>query len=81
MGGSETFRVIDDHTFAYLDLTGSGVETIAHLQENGRICVMFCSFARRPTIVRLHGKARVVRGDDPGFDLSPFDVTRFARAG
>ena len=46
-GGIGTFRVVDEHTFAYLDMTGSGVETIAHLQENGRVCVMFCSFGRR----------------------------------
>jgi hypothetical protein len=69
-GGTGTFRVVDDHTFAYLDITGSGVETIAHLQENGRICVMFCSFERRPTIVRLHGTGRAVRCDDPGFDAA-----------
>ena len=65
-----TFRVVDDHTFAYLDISGSGVETIAHLQENGRVCVMFCSFDLRPTIVRLHGRGRAVRRDDPGFDAA-----------
>ena len=43
-GRTGTFRVLDAHTFAYLDLTGSGVETVAHLRENGRICVMFCAF-------------------------------------
>ena len=69
-GGVGTFRVVDEHTFAYLDITGSGVETIAHLQENGRICVMFCSFDRRPTIVRLHGTGRAVLADDPGFDAA-----------
>ena len=66
-GGSGTFRVVDEHTFAYLDITGSGVETIAHLRENGRVCVMFCSFDRRPTIVRLHGTGRAVLAGDPGF--------------
>ena len=73
-GSIGTFRVVDEHTFAYLDITGSGVETIAHLRENGRICVMFCSFDRRPTIVRLHGRGRAVLADDPGFDaeLAPF---------
>ena len=69
-GGTGTFRVVDDHTFAYLDITGSGVETIAHLRENGRVCVMFCSFDRRPTIVRLHGTGHAVRCDDPGFDAA-----------
>jgi Pyridoxamine 5'-phosphate oxidase len=63
-----TFRVVDEHTFAYLDMTGSGVETIAHLRENGRICVMFCAFAGRPTIVRLHGTGRVVPADHAGFE-------------
>lgn len=66
-GGIGTFRVVDEHTFAYLDITGSGIETVAHLQENGRICVMFCSFDRRPTIVRLHGTGRAVLRSDPGF--------------
>jgi hypothetical protein len=63
-----TFRVVDEHTFAYLDMTGSGVETIAHLRENGRICVMFCAFSGRPNIVRLHGTGRAVLAADPGFD-------------
>jgi Pyridoxamine 5'-phosphate oxidase len=63
-----TFRVVDEHTFAYLDITGSGVETIAHLRENGRICVMFCAFDGRPNIVRLHGAGRPVLTGDPAFD-------------
>ncbi|MCU1663372.1 MAG: pyridoxamine 5-phosphate oxidase-related FMN-binding protein [Pseudonocardia sp.] len=67
-GTMGTFRLVDEQTFAYLDMTGSGVETIAHLQENGRICVMFCAFDGRPNIVRLHGTGRAVRNGDPGFD-------------
>ena len=67
-GTTGTFRMVDDHTFAYLDITGSGVETIAHLQENGRICVMFCSFDRRPTIVRLHGTGRAILSGDADFE-------------
>ncbi len=55
-----TFAILGDRTVAYLDLTGSGAETIAHVQENGRIVVMFCAFDKRPRIVRLHGTARVV---------------------
>ncbi|SDF34443.1 pyridoxamine 5'-phosphate oxidase family protein [Pseudonocardia oroxyli] len=66
-GTRGTFRVVDAHTVAYLDLTGSGVETIAHLRENGRICVMFCAFDGRPTIVRLHGTGSVLARDEPGF--------------
>lgn len=67
-GTRGTFRVLDAHTFAYLDITGSGVETIAHLQENGRTCVMLCAFEGRPNIVRLHGTGRVVLVGDAGFD-------------
>ena len=65
-----TFRVVDEHTFAYLDFTGSGVETIAHLRENGRICVMLCAFDGKPNIVRLHGTGRVVPAADPDFDAA-----------
>src|SRR3712207_4661772 len=59
-GLADTFTVVDDHTVAYLDLTASGAETIAHLRENGRICLMFCSFERTPNVVRLHGRGRVI---------------------
>jgi hypothetical protein len=62
-----TFRVVDERTFAYLDIFGSGVETVAHLRENGRICVMFCAFDGRPQIVRLHGTGRPLLTGDPGF--------------
>jgi hypothetical protein len=69
-GGSGTFRVVDEHTFAYLDISGSGIETVAHLRENGRVCVTFCSFDRRPTIVRLHGRGRAVLVGDPDFEAA-----------
>lgn len=58
--GLDTFRILDSSTVAYLDLTGSGVETIAHLKENGRIILMFCAFQGPPRIVRLYGRGRVV---------------------
>src|SRR5215210_9288323 len=67
-GPIDTLRVLDDHTLAYLDIVGSGAETIAHLRENGRIVVMLCAFDGPPRIVRLHGTGRVVRWDDPEFD-------------
>jgi pyridoxamine 5'-phosphate oxidase-like protein len=69
-----TFRVLDEYTFSYADLTGSGIETVAHLRENGRICVMFCAFDGPPKIVRLHGVGSVLRCGEPGFDaaLQPF---------
>lgn len=54
-GLAGTFRVLDEHRIAYLDLTGSGVETIAHLRQNGRIVLMWCAFEGKPRIVRLHG--------------------------
>jgi hypothetical protein len=67
-GYRDTFAVIDDHTVAYLDLFGSGAETIAHLRDNGRITIMFCSFTRNSRILRLFGTGRVVRPDDVEFD-------------
>jgi hypothetical protein len=66
-GYRDTFAVLDDHTVAYLDLFGSGVETIAHLRDNGRITIMFCSFTRNSRILRLFGTGRVVRPDDDEF--------------
>ncbi len=66
-GLTDTFRVVDESTVAYLDLTASGAETIAHLRQNGRIVVMFCSFERAPNVVRLHGRGRVVSLYDPEY--------------
>ena len=63
-----TLRVLDEHTVAYLDVTGSGAETIAHLRENGRIVVMLCAFEGPPRILRLHGRGEVVLADDPEFE-------------
>src|ERR671932_72483 len=62
-----SLKVIDDHTVAYLDVIGSGAETIAHLRENGRIVVMLCAFEGPPRILRLHGRGEVVLADDPRF--------------
>ncbi|MBN2624644.1 MAG: pyridoxamine 5'-phosphate oxidase family protein [Acidimicrobiales bacterium] len=67
-GGTGSFAVIDPTTVAYLDLTGSGVETIAHLRDNGRITVMFCTFEGGPLIVRLYGRGEAVRPGDSRFD-------------
>lgn len=63
-----TFAVLDERTVAYLDLTGSGVETIAHLRENGRICVMFCAFEGSPNILRIQGRGEVIEPGDARFD-------------
>lgn len=63
--GMDTFRVLDERTIAYLDLTGSGVETIAHLKENGRITIMMCAFDGPPKIFRFYGKGDVLeKGSD-----------------
>jgi predicted pyridoxine 5'-phosphate oxidase superfamily flavin-nucleotide-binding protein len=72
-GYRDTFAVIDPLTVAYLDLTGSGAETIAHLRQNGRITIMFCSFDRTPKIVRIHGTGRVILPGEPDWaDLAPY---------
>src|SRR4051794_21542088 len=63
-----SFGVVDDHTVAYLDVNGSGIETIGHLRENGRIVVMFCAFDGPPRILRLHGRGEVVFATDPRFE-------------
>ena len=77
-----TFAVLDDHTVAYLDITASGAETIAHLRENGRITVMFCAFEGPPNTVRLHGTGRFVTLYDDEFAglLEHFAETPGARA-
>ncbi len=67
-GNRDEFAVLNERTVAFLDQTGSGVETIAHLRENGRIVIMLCAFAGPPRIVRLHGTGRVVLADDPDFE-------------
>ncbi len=66
-GMSGTFAVLGPRTVGYLDYTGSGAETIAHLRDNGRIVIMFCAFDGPPKIVRLHGRGRVVLPDHPEF--------------
>jgi len=65
--GLPTFVVLDPKRVAYLDLTGSGAETIAHLRENGRIVLMFCAFEGPPNILRIHGRGRVLTPADADF--------------
>jgi hypothetical protein len=70
--GLDTFRVLDPNRVAWLDLTGSGVETIAHLKADGRITLMFCAFDGPPKVVRLYGRGRVYEpGDDAHEGLRP----------
>ena len=61
--GLDSLRILAPDRVAYLDVVGSGAETLAHVRENGRIVFMFCAFEGPPRIVRLHGRARVV---EPG---------------
>jgi hypothetical protein len=66
--GLGTFAILDPRTVAYLDLTGSGAETIAHLRENGRITICFMALSGPPKIVRLYGRGSVILAGDAGFD-------------
>lgn len=70
--GLDTLRVLDPRTVAYVDLTGSGAETAAHVSENGRITLMFCAFEGAPRIVRVYGRGEVVlRGTGRWDQLAP----------
>lgn len=79
--GLNTFKCLDKKTVAYLNLVGSGNETAAHLLENGRITVMFCSFTGKPMILRIYGKGRSVHPQDADWDalISRFEPTQGVR--
>jgi hypothetical protein len=66
--GGDALRILGPMEAAYLDYTGSGAETAAHVRENGRIVLMFCAFAGPPRIVRLHGTGEVVTPDHTDWD-------------
>lgn len=66
--GLETFAILGPRRVAYLDLVGSGAETIAHLRENGRIVLLFCAFEGRPRILRLHGRGEALEPGDSGYE-------------
>jgi hypothetical protein len=67
-GPIDTLRVLDERTVAYLDVVGSGAETIAHLRENGRLVIMLCAFSGPPRIVRLHGRGETILASDARFE-------------
>ena len=70
--GMDSFRVLSGSRVAWLNLTGSGNETAAHVQQSPRMTVMFCAFEGSPLILRIYGKARAVhRGDAAWQDLFP----------
>ena len=66
--GADAFRVLDINTVAYLDETGSGNETAAHLRASGRLTIMFCGFENAPTILRLYGQGRTLARGTPDYD-------------
>lgn len=66
--GHDSFSVLDSLRVGWVDYTGSGIETIAHIRENGRVCLMFNSFGDRPRIVRLHGRGSVCLPGEPAFE-------------
>lgn len=66
-GHTDTFAILSDTQVAYLDLTGSGAETAAHLRDNGRITLMFCAFDGPPNVLRLYGRGRLVIPTEPEF--------------
>ncbi len=65
--GYDSIRILDAHTIAWIDLGGSGIETHAHLNENGRITLMFCAFDGAASILRIYGRGQAVAIDTPGF--------------
>lgn len=81
-GARDSFRVLGPQRVAYLDMLGSGIETVAHLRDNGRIVLMFCAFEGRPMVLRLHGRGEVVMVDDPRFLglLAAFPVNEDVRS-
>ncbi len=66
--GLDSFRILGPQSVAYLDLTGSGIETVAHLRENGRVVFMFCALEGRPRILRLHGTGQSFEPGAPEFE-------------
>ena len=65
--GMDTFRVLDKNKILWLNLTGSGNETAAHLNKNNRMTIMFCSFEKKPMILRLYGDAEIFHIRDEKF--------------
>ncbi len=65
--GLDSFAILDAHTIAYLDFNGSGVETIAHVRENGRITIMFCALDGSPKILRFQGIGHVIEPHEEEF--------------
>ena len=70
--GLDSLRVLGPRRVAYVDYTGSGIETVAHLRDDGRIVLLFCAFDGPPKILRLHGRGRALEPGDAEFtELAP----------
>jgi len=80
--GLDSLRILGPTTLAYIDYVGSGIETVAHVRENGRIVIMLCAFDGPPKILRLHGRGAVIEPHDPTFGamLARFEPTALVRA-
>lgn len=78
--GHDTFRILGPHEVAFLDLGGSGIETVAHLRQNGRITFMFCAFDGAANILRLYGRGRSICFDEPGFEEKLALFPKFPKA-
>jgi hypothetical protein len=80
--GLESFSILDPTTVAYLDLAGSGIETVAHMRENGRITFLFCAFEGPPRLLRLYGSGEAIEPGDPEWNTLAdcFPTYRSARS-
>ncbi|WP_066483386.1 MULTISPECIES: pyridoxamine 5'-phosphate oxidase family protein [unclassified Sphingomonas] len=78
--GMDSFRVLDDRRVAYLDLGGSGNETQAHLNADGRITIMFCAFDNPALILRIYGRGSCTVAGDPGYDALAAHFSRLPGA-
>ena len=78
--GYDSLVILDPKTIAYVDLGGSGIETHAHVRENGRITLMFCAFEGAPSILRIYGEGETVTFGEPGFSEKMALFPSFQRA-
>ncbi|MEM6486127.1 MAG: pyridoxamine 5'-phosphate oxidase family protein [Pseudomonadota bacterium] len=78
--GMDSFRIADARHVEWLNLTGSGNESAAHVRSTGRMTIMFCSFSERPMILRLYGRANVLHEANAGWDEALANFPRFTGA-
>ena len=79
--GMDSFRLTNNNTALWLNMTGSGNETAAHVLADGRMTMMFCAFEGKPTILKLYGKARAIHPRDAEWEklVQKFPTTPGAR--